>query len=235
MTGAAQAARILIRGGRVYDHDGNVHQPAPADIMIGGGRIERVGPNLPAEGAEIIEAGGKLVVPGLVNAHYHSHDVLLKGMFEEMPFDIWALHTNVASYGRRSLHELRIRTLIGAAEMLRNGITTVQDFLTVYPADEAIVDTVLSAYDEAGIRVVFAIAARDRAALDIAPLMKELPEAIRQRLVGTSRPAKEELDFVAGQIKRLGMKPRPLMTWALAPSAPQRCSPELLEGLAALS
>jgi 5-methylthioadenosine/S-adenosylhomocysteine deaminase len=235
MNATAQGPRILIRGGRIYDHDGDVHQPAQADILVGGGRIERVGPNLPADGAEIIEARGKLVVPGLVNAHYHSHDVLLKGMFEEMPFDIWALHTNAASYGRRSLHELRIRTLIGAAEMLRNGITTVQDFLTVYPADEAIVDTVLSAYAEAGIRVVFAIAARDRAALDIAPLMKELPEAIRQRLVGVSRPAQEELDFVAGHIKRLGMNPRPLMTWALAPSAPQRCSPELLEGLAALS
>jgi 5-methylthioadenosine/S-adenosylhomocysteine deaminase len=235
MTDPARAARILIRSGRVYDHDGDVHQPAQADILIGGGRIERVGPNLPTDGAEIIDATGKLVVPGLVNAHYHSHDVLLKGMFEEMPFDVWTLHTNVASYGRRSLHELRIRTLIGAAEMLRNGITTVQDFLTVYPADEAIVDSVLSAYEEAGIRVVFAIAARDRAALDIAPLMKDLPEAIRLRLVGTSRPAKEELDFVSGQIKRLGMNPRPLTTWALAPSAPQRCSPELLEGIAALS
>ena len=36
-------------------------------------------------------------------------------------------------------------------------------------------------------------------------------------------------------MRRLGMNPRPLMTWAMAPSAPQRCSPELLEGLAALS
>ena len=130
-------------------------------------------------------------MPGFVNAHYHSHDVLLKGMFEEMPFDIWTLHTNAASYGPRSHHEVRIRTLIGAAEMLRNGITTVQDFLTVYPADEAIVDTVLSAYEEAGIRVVFAIAARDRAALDIAPLMaKDLPEAIRKRIVG-ARPHRQ--------------------------------------------
>ena len=49
MTGTAQAARILIRGGRVYDHDGDVHQPAAADILIGGERIERIGPNLPAE------------------------------------------------------------------------------------------------------------------------------------------------------------------------------------------
>jgi cytosine/adenosine deaminase-related metal-dependent hydrolase len=63
----------------------------------------------------------------------------------------------------------------------------------------------------------------------------DLPETISKRLTGISRPARQELDFIAGQIKRLGMKPRPLTTWALAPSAPQRCSPELLEGIAALS
>jgi 5-methylthioadenosine/S-adenosylhomocysteine deaminase len=232
-----RAARILIRGGRIYDHDGDVHQPATADLLINDGKIEQVAPTIaPPDGAEIIDASGKLIVPGFVNAHYHSHDVLLKGMFEELPFDIWALQTNAASYGRRSLHEIRIRTLIGAAEMLRNGITTVQDFLTVYPATEDILDTILSAYAEAGIRVVLGIAARDRAALDIAPLLdKALPETMRQRLIGTSRPAKEELDFVAGQIERLGMQPRPLTTWALTPSAPQRCSPELLAGLAELS
>jgi 5-methylthioadenosine/S-adenosylhomocysteine deaminase len=40
---------------------------------------------------------------------------------------------------------------------------------------------------------------------------------------------------VSGQIRRLGKTPTPRQTWALAPSAPQRCSPELLEGIAALS
>ena len=102
MTGAAQTTRVLIRGGRVYDHDGDVHQPAVADLLIGNGKIERVAADIaPGPGVEIIEARGKLVVPGFVNAHYHSHDAMLKGMFEEMPFDIWALHTNAASYGRR--------------------------------------------------------------------------------------------------------------------------------------
>ena len=237
MTGAAQVARILIRGGRVYDHDGDVHQPAQADILIAGERIERVGPNLPAEGSfEIIDAAGKLVVPGFVNAHYHSHDVMAKGLFEEMPFDVWTLHSNPANYGPRSLEEVRLRTLVGAAEQLRNGITTIQDFLTVVPQDGAVVDTVLAAYEEAGVRVVFAIAARDRAALDIAPFIpKDLPEAIRQRIAGSDRKARDELDFVVAQIKRRGLQPTPLQTWALAPSAPQRCSPELLEGIAALS
>ena len=69
MTGSAQVVRILIRGGRIYDHDGDVHQPAQADILIAGERIERIGSNLPVEaGVEIIDAVGKLVVPGFVNA-----------------------------------------------------------------------------------------------------------------------------------------------------------------------
>src|SRR5215470_6714983 len=237
MINPAAARRILIRGGRVYDHDGDVHQPPHADILIAGEIIERVGQNLPADvGMDIIDAAGKLVVPGFVNAHYHSHDVMARGLFEEMPFDIWTLHSNPSNYGPRSLEEVRLRTLVGAAESLRNGITTMQDFLTVVPQDEAVVDTVLSAYEEAGIRVVFAIAARDRAALDIAPFIPaDLPEPIAARIAGRDRKAKDELDFIAAQIGRLGLCPTPRQTWALAPSAPQRCSHALLAGIAALS
>jgi cytosine/adenosine deaminase-related metal-dependent hydrolase len=237
MSNSSTFPRILIRGGRVYDHEGDVHQPAKADILIAGETIERVGRDLPADDcSEVIDAAGKLVLPGFVNAHYHSHDVMAKGLFEQMPFDVWTLHSNPSNYGPRSLEEVRLRTLIGAAEQLRNGITTVQDFLTVVPRDEAMVDTVLSAYKEAGIRVVFAIAARDRAALDIAPFMPaDLPQAMRKRVAGSDGNARDELDFIAVQIKRLGLRPTPRLTWALAPSAPQRCSQELLEGIAALS
>ena len=131
---------------------------------------------------------------------------------------------------------MRLRTLLGAAESLRNGITTIQDFLTVVPQDDATVDTVLSAYEEAGVRVVFAIAARDKAALDIAPFIpKDLPEAIRKRLAGSDRTAKKRARFRRRTDQAARPQPTPRQTWALAPSAPQRCSPELLEGMAALS
>jgi 5-methylthioadenosine/S-adenosylhomocysteine deaminase len=237
MTGEIGVKRYLIRGGRIYDHDGDIHQPKTADLLINRGIIERIAPDLePDGGVEVLDATGKLVIPGFVNAHYHSHDVMAKGLFEELPFDVWMMHSNPKSFGRRSHEEVRVRTLIGAAESLRNGITTIQDFLTIEPQDEAFVDTVLSAYAEAGIRVVFAVAVRDRGALDIAPFFaKNLPESIRMRLTGQDRSARDELAFVAGQIRRLGMAPTALQTWALAPSGPQRCSAELLEGIAALS
>ena len=169
MTGETGASRHLIRGGRIYDHDGDIHQPAIADVLVHGATIERIAPHIaPEPGVEVLDATGKLVIPGFVNAHYQSHDGMAKGLFEELPFDVWMMHSNPKGFGRRSHEEVRLRTLIGAAESLRNGITTIQDFLTVEPQEEAYVDTVLSAYAEAGIRVVFAIAARDRGALDIA-------------------------------------------------------------------
>jgi hypothetical protein len=60
---------------------------------------------------------------------------------------------------------------------------------------------------------VFAVAARDRGALDIAPFFaKNLPEPIQRRLAGADRSARDELAFVAGQIKRLGMAPTALHT-----------------------
>src|SRR5262249_130982 len=116
--------RMLIRGGQVYDHDGDVHKPALADILIEGDRIVSVGPTLaPAGHHDVIDACGRLIVPGLINAHYHSHDVLCRGLFEELPLEIWLLYT-LPMGGDRSEEEVRARTLVGALECLRCGITT---------------------------------------------------------------------------------------------------------------
>jgi len=66
---------IVVRGGQVYDHDGDVHKPKVADILIQDGTIAAVGQNLDAGGAEIVDARNRLIVPGLINAHYHSHEI----------------------------------------------------------------------------------------------------------------------------------------------------------------
>ena len=91
------ANSILIQGGRVYDHDGDPHQPAIADIFIEDSRIVRIGPNLGSNLGSLtadrtIDARDKMVVPGFVNAHYHSHDTLLKGCFETIPLEMWLLN-----------------------------------------------------------------------------------------------------------------------------------------------
>src|SRR6516165_3396624 len=205
--------KLLIRGARIYDHDGNIHDPPVRDILVAGSRIASLtapGEDLETKSAdtEIIEARGKLVIPGFVNAHYHSYDVLAKGLLEDMPFDVWALHSQPAYFGRRSKAELRVRTLLGALECLRNGITTLQDMNSLVPQDEETLDIILAAYAEVGIRVVFSIAVRDVAALDIAPFLPaDVPESAMALIRGAPKNAREEIDFIERQIRRLAPLP----------------------------
>src|SRR5207249_7009550 len=99
-----------------------------------GNSIAAVQQAISAENAETIDASGMLVVPGFLNAHYHSHDVLARGMFEDLALEHWG--TMAGPLGaRRSIAEVRARTLAGALECLHNGITTVQDMSAFSPLD----------------------------------------------------------------------------------------------------
>ena len=239
---------MLIAGARAYLPGADPHDPPVRDILIRDGRIASV--DVPGEqgaakdelrrraaagAARVIEARDLLVLPGFVNAHYHSYDVLQKGLLEDMPFDVWALHSQPAYLGPRPARELRLRTLIGAVDCLRHGITTVQDMNSLVPMDEPTLDAILAAYAESGLRVVFSAAVRDVAALDIAPFVPaDAPEAVQALVRGTPADARAQLDFVEAQVRRLDPLP-PWLRWALSPSGPQRSSRALLEGIAALS
>src|SRR6059036_214084 len=61
--------KLLLRGGRVID-------PGPGtdgilDVEIEGGRIARIAPRIPPDGARVIEARGLVVAPGFVDMHVH--------------------------------------------------------------------------------------------------------------------------------------------------------------------
>ena len=73
--------RILIRNGLVIDGSG-----APGfvgDLLTAGGRIEQIGRNLDVKADKVIDAGGKVVIPGLIDPHVHEEYVcLLDGAME---------------------------------------------------------------------------------------------------------------------------------------------------------
>ena len=74
MTNAAN--RLLIRGGTVLDQAGQAGRAA--DVLISGGRIERIGSAIAApDGARVIEAGGMLVSPPFVESHVHLDSALV--------------------------------------------------------------------------------------------------------------------------------------------------------------
>jgi cytosine/adenosine deaminase-related metal-dependent hydrolase len=229
----ANSTKLLVRGGQVYDHDGDVHHPAVADILIDGGDIVAVGPNLRVDGPhEAIDATGRLVGPGLINAHYHSHDTLCRGLFEELPLEFWLLYT-LPMGAHRSKEEVRARTLVGALESLRCGITTVQDMLGLVPLNEEYSDVVLSAYRESGIRVVFAPMVSDIPPIAMVRHKDDLPSEVQEMLGTKALPMRDQLDYLEHQFRRHPAKGT--VHWAVAPFAPQRCTPKMLEGCAELA
>jgi dihydroorotase len=62
-------ARLLIRGGRILDP--SLDLDAPGDCLIEDGRIAAVGVGLPTEGAEVLDAEGAWIAPGLIDLHAH--------------------------------------------------------------------------------------------------------------------------------------------------------------------
>jgi dihydroorotase len=61
---------LLIKGGRVVDPANSID--AVQDVLVKDGRIERVGPGLPApEGVTVLDAAGKVVCPGFIDIHVH--------------------------------------------------------------------------------------------------------------------------------------------------------------------
>jgi cytosine/adenosine deaminase-related metal-dependent hydrolase len=230
------ATRQLLRNAHVYDHDDSGDIPAVKDVLIEGDTILSVGPDLErgAGNAEQVDLSGYVLLPGFVNAHYHSHDTLAKGFFESMPLEQWGLVAGAIANGR-SLEEVRARTLVGAIDCLRNGITTVQDFAAFAPMEDRYVDTILDAYAEAGIRVIFSVTVRDLSQLDTIPWAGELLPPELHGIVGNRADAPDpQLAFIERQIDRIGDRGG-MVIWALSPSAPQRCSPRLLGGIADLA
>lgn len=237
-------SRLWIRGGRVYVPDADPHRPPVLDVLVDGSTVAWVGrpdqagaPEIPAEpGVRTIEieAAGKLVMPGFVNAHYHSHDLLAKGLFEELPLEIWGLYSLPDNYPGLTTADVRLRTLLGALECVRSGITTVQDMLSLFPEEDAYLDAVLDAYDEIGLRVVLSLQISDVSTRDSVPFWGDtVPAEAMATIARPRRSASSLLDLVESPLK--GPKTtRPRLSWALGPSGPQRCTPELLEGLADL-
>jgi cytosine/adenosine deaminase-related metal-dependent hydrolase len=191
-----------------------------------------VGPNLDSTNVEIIEAQNRLILPGLINAHYHSHDTLCRGLFEELPLEFWLLYT-LPLGANRSKEELRARTLVGALESIRCGITCVQVMLGLVPLDDESTEVVLKAYADIGLRVVYAPMVWDIPPIAMVHNKDALPDDVQNMLGSVGRPVQEQLEYLTLQFNKHPAKGT--LHWAVAPFAPQRCSPKMLQGCADLS
>lgn len=63
-------SRILFQRAEIVNAGGR----RAADLLVEDGLIARVGPNLPAEGCEVVDAAGRFLLPGLIDLHCHLRD-----------------------------------------------------------------------------------------------------------------------------------------------------------------
>ena len=76
---AAAAARTLIRGGTVVTMDAQ-GDLARGDVLVTGDSITEIAPAMSVDDAQVVDATGCIVIPGLVNAHMHTWQTALRGV-----------------------------------------------------------------------------------------------------------------------------------------------------------
>ncbi|RDE10084.1 amidohydrolase family protein [Pelagibacterium lacus] len=233
---ASSAGDLLLVGGIVLHPDGDLDAPRVEDILVRDGKIVALGAEAAGKAdraaLRTVDLSDKLVVPGFINAHYHSHDVLLRGSFEGLPLDVWSLYSSPQQYSRRSNREVYLRTIAGALECLMAGITTVQDMVTVVDSDREHCEAIVDAYAASGIRAAVGLQIADRAPADASYGWREnLPAEALARL--SVAPDVSPAQALVAELLAQGDSSR--LDWVLAPSAPQRCSEDFLRWVAELS
>ncbi len=208
----SSSADLLLVNAIVLTMDQELRQFEPGAVAIQGDSILDVG--LEAElktahpEAETFDCGGKVLMPGLVNAHTHVPMTLLRGLADDLRLDVWLLgYMMPVEREFVSPDFVRLGTLIGCAEFIRTGITSFAD---MYYFEE----DVAKATVEAGLRGVLGQTVLKFPAPD-APSYEDSLEAAREFIVG--------------------WKTHDLIVPAVSPHAPYTCTEEILRACAALA
>jgi guanine deaminase len=226
------ASFIAIRHGRVLDIA--ARRADPADILIEGDTIRALGPpGLAApEGAHIIDASDRMLMPGLVNGHVHGHGAIAKGLIGESWTLELFLNANPSIGGHRTDDDKHLCGLLNAVDMVRNGNTACYDLFFEFPVPS--VDGVAAlghGYADVGVRATIAPMIADMTLYQAyAGLLDAIPDDLR---AGVERfrlaPAHETLAacrrlFAAWPFDRERVRP------AIGPTIPLHCGDDFLAG-----
>lgn len=155
--------RYVIRGGSVMSMDPTVGDFAEADVLIEGNKIKAIGPNLSVGDAAVLDARGRIVMPGFIDTHHHLFETALRSFLADgLLFD--GLDANTTqNYFQKILstfapvyrpQDVYINTLFGSLAQLDVGVTTVFDVSQIHHTPEHS-DATIKALLDSGRRSVF--------------------------------------------------------------------------------
>lgn len=235
--------KTIIRGATVLTMDPVGTQMAQATVTIEDDIIvavaDGVAPPGPAiSGVRTIDAAGHLLMPGLVNAHFHSPANHLKGSFDSLPLEIFMLFETPAEGTRDDPRAAYVSTVLGAVEMLKSGVTTVLDdaFFVPAPSPSAI-DALMQAYLDSGIRASVALDQPNVPEIGKLPYLEQLlpPDLLARARAPAPMDSAGLLACYRHLIERWHGTAGGRLRAAVSCSAPQRVTVDYFRALDALS
>jgi 5-methylthioadenosine/S-adenosylhomocysteine deaminase len=207
-----QKVDTLFTNALILTMDGSLTQYSPGAVAVNGDSIVAVGPEQDILGEysarETFDCGGKILMPGLINAHTHVPMTLLRGLADDLRLDVWLMgYMMPVEREFVSPEFVRLGTLLACAEQIRSGVTTFND---MYYFE----DDVAQAAADAGVRAVCGQTVMKFPAPDAASYEDSLQMA---------------REFIQK------WKDHPLIVPAVSPHAPYTCTEEILRATANLA
>lgn len=202
----------LLSNGTVVTMNAKRDVYAPGSVAIAGSEIVAVGPSERVsqlvEADTVVDCTGKIVIPGLVNAHTHVAMTLLRGLADDLRLDVWLLgYMMPVEREFVSPDFCDVGTRLGCAEMLLSGVTTFND---MYYFEDA----VAQATAEVGMRAI-----------------------LGQTILKFPAPDADSYDEGLERCRNFisEWQGHPLITPAIAPHAPYTTTEEMLQEATALA
>lgn len=151
----APGLRVLLKGGVVLTMDAKLGDFEGADVLIDGGKIAAVGPDLPAT-ASVVDASNMIVMPGFVDSHRHIWQGQLRNILPNGRLDP-DYFRDIGGTARRVYRpdDVYVGDLLSAWGALNSGITTLLDWSHISNTPEHS-DAAIRGLQESGIRAVYA-------------------------------------------------------------------------------
>ncbi|MCZ8122889.1 MAG: amidohydrolase family protein [Magnetospirillum sp.] len=225
---------LKLTGGRVLD---SATGAAPfADILVVDGKIEALG-RVPDGDFDVLDAGDRLLIPGLINSHTHAHGALARGAVDDrVPLELF-LTAAGALNGGRTLEDKYLSAALSAVEMVRRGCTSAFDLFVEIPAPSVEgVHAVGKAYADVGMRAVVAPMLADRSLYRAFPgLLEAIPEPHRARAEALATQPWQTSLATAEQAIAAWPHDRDFVRPAIAPTIPLHAADEFLVAAARLA
>ncbi|MBB6636653.1 5'-deoxyadenosine deaminase [Cohnella thailandensis] len=188
------------------------------DLLIEGNRIAKLGDSLqadPADEVEIIDAGGKVLLPGFVQTHIHLCQTLFRGRADDLALIDWLRDKIWPMEAAHSEDSIYYSALLGIGELIRSGTTTILDMETVHYTDAA-----FRAIESSGLRAISGKVMMDHGT--------EVPLPLQEK---TDRSLQESVDL----LEKWNGAANGRIHYAFCPRFVVSCTEELLVGVRDLS